>query len=173
MTDKKTVSTERVWMKHFPEESRTAEFPRMKVYSYLKETNKHRLHHTALYYYGAKIQVKTLIAKIDEVADAFAAFGIKQGDVVSLLSASTPESIMVFYALNKIGATLNAIDPRLDANSITRMITSSGSVSCVVEIWVDSVAPVFSVLPAPAQPNKEKTMENSKKSESNRFIMTS
>lgn len=127
MTDKKTVSTERVWMKHFPEESRTAEFPRMKVYSYLKETNKHRLHHTALYYYGAKIKVKTLIAKIDEVADAFAAFGIKQGDVVSLLSASTPESIMVFYALNKIGATLNAIDPRLDANSITRMITSSGS----------------------------------------------
>ena len=125
--DKKTVSSERAWMKYFPEESRKAEFPKMKVYSYLKETNKHRLHHTAIYYYGAKIKVKTLIAKIDEVADAFAALGIGQGDVVSLLSASTPESIMVFYALNKIGATLNAIDPRLDANSITRMITTSGS----------------------------------------------
>lgn len=125
--EKRTISMERPWMKHFPEESRTAEFPKMKVYSYLKETNKHRLHHTALYYYGTKIKVKTLIAKIDEVADAFAAIGVKQGDVVSLLSASTPESIMVFYALNKIGATLNAIDPRLDANSITRMITTSGS----------------------------------------------
>ena len=125
--EKRKISVEKPWMKHFPEESRTAQFPRMKVYSYLKETNKHRLHHTAIYYYGAKIKVKTLIAKIDEVADAFAALGIKQGDVVSLLSASTPESIMVFYALNKIGATLNAIDPRLDANSITRMIKSSGS----------------------------------------------
>ena len=125
--EKRTISMEKPWMKHFPEESRTAQFPQMKVYSYLKETNKHRLHHTAIYYYGAKIKVKTLIAKIDEVADAFAALGIKQGDVVSLLSASTPESIMVFYALNKIGATLNAIDPRLDAKSITRMITSSGS----------------------------------------------
>ena len=125
--DKTKISMERPWMKYFPEESRTAQFPKMKVYSYLKETNKHRLHHTAIYYYGAKIKVKTLISKIDEVADAFAALGIKQGDVVSLLSASTPESIMVFYALNKIGATLNAIDPRLDANSITRMITSSGS----------------------------------------------
>ena len=124
---KRSIILERPWMKHFPDESRTAQFPKMKVYSYLKETNKHRLHHTALYYYGTKIKVKTLIAKIDEVADAFAALGIKQGDVVSLLSASTPESIMVFYALNKIGATLNAIDPRLDANSITRMITSSGS----------------------------------------------
>ena len=125
--EKIKISMEKPWMKYFPEESKTAEFPKMKVYSYLKETNKHRLHHTAIYYYGAKIKVKTLISKIDEVADAFAALGIKQGDVVSLLSASTPESIMVFYALNKIGATLNAIDPRLDANSITRMITSSGS----------------------------------------------
>ena len=125
--EKRKISIEKPWMKHFPEESRTAQFPRMKVYSYLKETNKHRLHHTAIYYYGTKISVKKLIAKIDEVADAFAALGIKQGDVVSLLSASTPESIMVFYALNKIGATLNAIDPRLDANSITRMIKSSGS----------------------------------------------
>ena len=125
--EKRTISMEKPWMKHFPEESKTAEFPKMKVYSYLKETNKHRLYHTAIYYYGTKIKVKTLISKIDEVADAFAALGIKQGDVVSLLSASTPESIMVFYALNKIGATLNAIDPRLDANSITRMITTSGS----------------------------------------------
>ena len=125
--EKRTISMERPWMKHFPEESRTAEFPKMKIYSYLKETNKHRPNHTAIYYYGAKIKVKTLITRIDEVADAFAALDIKQGDVVSLLSASTPESIMVFYALNKIGATLNAIDPRLDANSITRMIKSSGS----------------------------------------------
>ena len=124
---KRSIILEKPWMKHFPEESRTAQFPKMKVYSYLKETNVHRLHHTAIYYYGAKISVKKLIARIDEVADAFAALGIKQGDVVSLLSASTPESIMVFYALNKIGATLNAIDPRLDANSITRMIKSSGS----------------------------------------------
>ena len=125
--EKRSIIQEKPWMKHFPEESRTAEFPKMKVYSYLKETNKHRPNHTAIYYYGAKIKVKSLITKIDEVADAFAALGIQQGDVVSLLSASTPESIMVFYALNKIGATLNAIDPRLDANSITRMITSSGS----------------------------------------------
>ena len=124
---KRSIILEKPWMKHFPEESRKAEFPQMKVYSYLKETNKHRLHHTAIYYYGTKISVKKLVARIDEVADAFAALGIKQGDVVSLLSASTPESIMVFYALNKIGATLNAIDPRLDANSITRMIKSSGS----------------------------------------------
>ena len=114
-------------MKYFSEESRKAEFPRMKVYSYFKEVNKSRLQDTALYYYGAKISVKKMIMKIDHVADALDAIGVKKGDTVSMVSASTPESIYTFYALNKIGATLNAIDPRLDKKSVARMIKSSGS----------------------------------------------
>ena len=114
-------------MKYFSEESKNAEFPRMKVYSYFKEVNKSRLQDTALYYYGAKISVKKMIMKIDHVADALDAIGVKKGDTVSMVSASTPESIYTFYALNKIGATLNAIDPRLDKKSVARMIKSSGS----------------------------------------------
>ncbi len=121
------VTTERVWMKHYPEETRNAEFPRMKIYSYLKETNADRLNDSTIYYYGRKITVRKLIERIDECADAFAALGVKQGDMISLLSASTPESIAVLYALNKIGASVNAIDPRMDTGSIARMIQGSGS----------------------------------------------
>ena len=127
MSDFKTISQEKPWMKYFSEESRNAEFPRMKVYSYFKEVNKSRLQDTALYYYGAKISVKKMIMKIDHVADALDAIGVKKGDTVSMVSASTPESIFTFYALNKIGATLNAIDPRLDKKSVARMIKNSGS----------------------------------------------
>ena len=121
------VTTEKVWMKHYPAEVRNAEFPRMKIYSYLKTTNAKRMNERTIYYYGKKITVKQLIERIDECADAFAALGVKQGDMVSLLSASTPESIAVLYALNKMGASVNAIDPRMDAKSITRMIKGSGS----------------------------------------------
>jgi long-chain acyl-CoA synthetase len=127
MSNFKTISQEKPWMKYFSEESRNAEFPRMKVYSYFKEVNKSRLQDTALYYYGARISVKKMIMKIDHVADALDAIGVKKGDTVSMVSASTPESIYTFYALNKIGATLNAIDPRLDKKSVARMIKSSGS----------------------------------------------
>ena len=115
------------WMKHFSEDDRNALFPRMKVYSYFKDVNKKRLSETALYYYGTKISVKRMIEKIDAIADALDAIGVKKGDTVSLLSASTPESICLFYALNKIGATMNSIDPRLDKKSVSRMIRSSGS----------------------------------------------
>ena len=139
-----TVSTEKVWMKHYSAESRAAEFPKMKVYSFLKEVNKNRLHDVAIYYYGNKITVKKLIERIDECADAFAALGVKQGDTVSLLSASTPESIISLYALNKIGATINAIDPRMDVKSISRMICSSGSsVLIAIDIAYHKVAQIL------------------------------
>ncbi|MBR4835481.1 MAG: acyl--CoA ligase, partial [Clostridia bacterium] len=130
-------------MKYFSEESRKAEFPRMKVYSYFKEVNRSRLQDTALYYYGARISVKKMILKIDHVADALDAIGVKKGDTVSMVSASTPESIYTFYALNKIGATLNAIDPRLDKKSVARMIKNSGS---KVLICIDVAFPLIDAI---------------------------
>lgn len=143
--EKKTVSQEKVWMKYYDPEVRNTDIPRMKIYSLLKEYNQERLQQTAIYYYGTKINIKKLIQRIDECADAFAALGVKQGDTVSMLSASTPESIIALYALNKIGATLNAIDPRLDKKGIARMIKASGSkILLVIDMAYSKVAAIFS-----------------------------
>ena len=121
------ISEEKIWMKQFPEDERNLEMPRMKIYSYLKDVNKNRLDTTALHYYGKNITYGELIRQIDEVANAYAALGVRAGDTVSLLSASTPESIMTVYALNKIGAITNAIDPRQNTEFIEKMIKDSGS----------------------------------------------
>jgi long-chain acyl-CoA synthetase len=116
----------------------------MKVYSFLKECNKDRPNHPILYYYGAKITVRDLLERIDRCANAFAALGVKKGDTVSLLSASTPESIISLYALNKMGAIVNAIDPRMDVKSITRMICSSGSqILMAIDIAYPKVAKIL------------------------------
>ena len=145
MSDVKTVSQEKVWMKYYDAGVRDKDIPRMKLYSFLKEANKNRLHGTAIYYYGSKITVKKLIDRIDECANAFAALGVKCGDTVSLVSASTPESIIAFYALNKMGATVNAIDPRMDVKSISRMVKGSGSeILIVIEIAYPKIAPIVS-----------------------------
>jgi long-chain acyl-CoA synthetase len=145
MQEKLTVSQEKVWMKYYDPSVRNTDIPRMKIYSLLKEYNQERLQETALYYYGTRITVKKLIQRIDECADAFAALGVKQGDTVSMLSASTPESIIALYALNKIGATLNAIDPRLDKKGIARMIKASGSkILVVIDMAYPKVAAIYS-----------------------------
>ena len=143
MSEIKKISQEKPWMKYFTEEDRQAIFPEMKVYSYFKEVNKNRLHETALYYYGTRITVGKMIEKIDQCANAFDAIGVKKGDTVSMVSASTPESIFAFYALNKIGATLNAIDPRLDKKSVARMIKNSGSKVLIV---IDMAYPLIAAV---------------------------
>jgi len=145
MPENKTVSQEKIWMKYYDDDVKNADIPRMKIYSFLKEVNKNRLHETAIYYYGTRITVKTLIDRIDQCADAFAAMGVKKGDTVSLVSASTPESIIALYALNKMGATVNAIDPRMDKKSIARMIKGSGSkILMAIELVYPKIAPIIS-----------------------------
>lgn len=137
------ASVEKPWMKYYSEEAKKEPFPQMSIYSYLKEVNKDRLNDTAIYYYGKRISHRRLIERIDTCADAFATLGIKQGMSVSLLSASTPESIVALYALNKIGAVVNTIDPRMDVRSISRMICSSGS---KVLLAIDMVYPKVSAI---------------------------
>ena len=64
MTAKRSVSTEKIWMKHYPAESQHITPPKMKIYTFLKESNKHRLRDVALYYYGKRITVKRLINRM-------------------------------------------------------------------------------------------------------------
>ena len=124
---KMTVSQEKVWMKYYSEESRNAKMPQCKAYDYVMECNKDRMDAPALHYYGADISFNDLAARVDAAAKAYAALGVKGGDVVSFLSVGIPETIASVYALNKLGATANTIDPRMDIGFIQRMIVNSGS----------------------------------------------
>lgn len=140
-----TVSTEKVWMKYYEQQNLQEVFPKMTIYSYLKEVNKNRLHDTSIYYYGTRISCGRLIERIDTCADAFDALGVGPEERVSLVSASTPESIIALYALNKIGAVVNAIDPRMDIKSISRMIRSSCSkVLIAIDIAYPKVSAILS-----------------------------
>lgn len=123
----KKITEEKAWLKYYTDEARNAPLPKMKVFDYVLERNKHRMDAPALHYYGADISFKELQQRVDKAARAFAALGVKEGEIVSFLSVSIPETIAAVYALNKIGAAANTIDPRLDVKTISRMIRDSGS----------------------------------------------
>ncbi|MBR5259435.1 MAG: acyl--CoA ligase [Eggerthellaceae bacterium] len=127
-----TISQSKPWMKHYSEEARNMQPPRCSAYSFLHSENVAKLNKTALNYYGTKITYQQLFDRIEEAASAFAAAGVKAGDRVSFLSVSVPECIASVYALNKLGATANTIDPRMDVESIKKMIIGSGSKILVV-----------------------------------------
>lgn len=129
------ISEEKVWMKYYSKEAIQAPVPQKTAYRYMKERNQERLECTAIHYYGTDITFKDLFTRIDRCATAFAALGVKEGDMVSFLCVAVPECISAVYALNKLGATANTIDPRLDPENICRMIKESGSrITLVIDI---------------------------------------
>ena len=139
-----SISTEKIWMKHYAEDVANKPMPKCTVYEYLKSSNADRLDDAAINYYGKKITHRQLQANVEECANAFTALGVKAGDIVSFLTVAFPETIAAIYALNKIGATANTIDPRLDVASIARMIKESGSrVLICVDIAYPKVVPIL------------------------------
>lgn len=66
----------------------------------------------ALYYFDAEISFSKLLDKIDETASILQnLYRIEKGDVVLLSLPNIPETIILFYALNKIGAISNMVHP--------------------------------------------------------------
>lgn len=141
------ITEEKVWMKYYSEEAAKAELPRCKAYDYIIERNKDRLNAPALHYYGKDITFRDLMRRVDACANAFAALGVQEGDIVSFLSVAIPETITAVYALNKIGAAANTIDPRMDVASIQRMIQGSGSrILVVIDIAFPKVQAIMSAI---------------------------
>ncbi len=168
----KRISLEKPWLKHYPDSVKKLSAPKTTAYRYMTESNADRPQATAINYYGKKITHGELKKNIDATADAFAAAGVKKGDIVSFLSVATPETIYCIYALNKLGATANTIDPRMDTKSIRRAVVESESrIFVVINVSYEKIVPILDdikqeliiiVSPADSLPFIKKTAMNLK-----------
>ena len=111
-------SQQKPWLKHYPPKSRDEPMEYCTIYDALCKACSEHPEAKALYYYGTSITYDALRRRIDRLADAFYGVGVREGEMVSLLMPTTPESICSMYALNKLGATPNFIDPRMDPERI-------------------------------------------------------
>ena len=115
------------WMKYYDEDKRDFTLPDCSVYDFMLQSNAENLSATALDYFGKEFSYRELISMIDQCACAFNELGIRRGDVVSFCNPTTPEMYFAFYALNKLGAIANMIDPRTNASRIEEFITRTHS----------------------------------------------
>lgn len=114
-------SVDRPWMKYYTEAQIKAPLPECSLYEYLWNQNKEHLDDYALNYFGNKITYGKLFDMIDEAARAFIAIGVKEKEVVPVVSVSTVTSIVCFYAINKIGAVSDFINVLLEEDGLQDM----------------------------------------------------
>ena len=104
-------SIDKEWLKYYNEEQIMTDMPEMKIFDYMMKNNKAHLNDNAIYYFGKKISYKKLNKLIDKCASGMISNGIKEDDIVTICMPNTPEAVIAFYALNKIGAVANMIHP--------------------------------------------------------------
>ena len=89
------------------------------MYAALKEAVKRTPNNLAVYYEGKRISFKTLLKRIDETADIlYNRLGVRENDVIVIAQPNIPETIVLYYAVNKIGACSNLIHPFTPFNQV-------------------------------------------------------
>lgn len=120
-------SLDKVWLKHFCNDSFKGEYKSMNLYDYLRYKNANNMDKVALNYFGNKITFAEMFKKIEEVKEKLIALNLKSGDVISLCIISQPEVAYLVYAANSLGITVNMIDPRTSKEGIIHKMESAHS----------------------------------------------
>ena len=112
------------WKKYYDRKYMKIRLKDENIYQYLlRKIEKHDYgNNIAITYFGTHMTYKQFVKKIDDVADKFLTLGVKKFDIVTILSANTPEAVISFYALNKIGAVANMLHPLLSQNEIKQAL---------------------------------------------------
>lgn len=125
-------SIDKPWLKYYKNDQIKASIPKMSVYRYLYEKNKNYLGRIALTYFDKKITFDELFIKIEETAKALKSMHIKENDIVTISMPNTPETVYLFYAMSKIGAIANMVDPRTSSEGIEKYIEEAGSDKVII-----------------------------------------
>ena len=120
------------WEKFYAKKERTIKIPEGSIYQLLEDTSKDYRDNMAYNYFGKTASYKEFLKEIDEAARSFRSLGIRPGDIVTVCMPNTPEAIISFYALNKIGAISNMIHPLSGENEMKEYLISTNSVMLVM-----------------------------------------
>lgn len=131
-------SIDKPWLKYYKKDSIRAGLPKCTIYEYVWNNNKDYLSNVALNYFDRKITYQDLFDNIDKSAKGFSALGLKQGDIIIMVTVTIPETIYSLYALNKLGAIPNMVDPRTNIEGIKNYIQE---VKAKVVVCLDVVYP--------------------------------
>ena len=127
----KKITHKKAWDKFYKKNERKIEVPNLSVYEYLRECNKDNMDAIAINYFNKTMTFKYFFGEVNLCAKALRSQGIRPGDVVTVLMANTPEAVISFYAINKIGAIANMVHPLSAEEEIKQSLNATKSVMLI------------------------------------------
>lgn len=122
----KNIYLTKPWLKYYPEgmpESVAVdEEPIGAVFDRIVEKFASR---AAIIYYGRKITYKQLSDAVDRFSTALADLGVIKGDRVAFYLLNSPQFIIAYYAVLKVGATVTPISPIYTSGELRHQLVDS------------------------------------------------
>lgn len=127
----KKLKKDHLWDKFYPHDQRDIEVPNVSLYEYLLKCNENNMNSLATNYFNNKMTYRELFSEIDLCARALRSQGVRPNDVITICMPNTPEAVIAFYAINKIGAIANMIHPLSAEEEIKHSLISTKSVMMI------------------------------------------
>lgn len=121
------MSSDAKWFKFYGKTPRSLDYPDISLYDMLKNTQEKYPNYIAYDFMGKSATYTRFIEEIDTCARALTANGIKEGDAVTICLPNLPQAIIMFYAINKIGAVASMVHPLSAENEILFYLNESNS----------------------------------------------
>ena len=115
------------WFDEYKNVPTSIEYFEGSMVSLLGETAMKYPNYYALEYYNNKITYKEFMKMIDDCARSLKAIGVQENDVISICMPNTPNALVMFYAVNMIGAVSNMIHPLSSEKEIELYLNKSDS----------------------------------------------
>lgn len=150
MTDHITgfPSIDKPWEKYYTDEQLRTAFVPKSIYQLMRDCNQGYEDDVAIIYYGNSIRFRHVFKMIDMTAAGLKKAGIVRGDTVIMLLPNVPEAMYIFYAVNKIGAVIDVIDPRSNIKNIQKEIEDT---NCKLVFMLDMQEQQFRDYNGPAR----------------------
>ena len=120
-------SEEMVWRKYYTENGKNFDFPKMNIYDLVYEENRNRKDNVALEYEGTVVRYGDYFDKVEERTEFFKSKGISKDDIITVSMLMSPEFIYDWYALARLNAVTNLIDPRTSFEGIKQYLEEAES----------------------------------------------
>ncbi len=132
--DAKTVYQERPWLKFYPEiVPPTVDVPPHSLPEVFDSVCTKHAGRTAIIFYGNKVSFKRLKEEVDRFATALHDMGIRKGDTVALYLLNSPQFVIAYFGVLKVGAIVTPISPVYTSIEVKYQLEDSGATTIVCQ----------------------------------------
>lgn len=136
------------WLKFYGDIPHTIDYPDGSLYALLKESIDNHPHAIAYDFLGKTATYQELGDQIDEYAKKFHNMGFHATDTFSIIMPTSPQGIVAFYAINKLGGVASFVHPLSTEDELKHYLNLSKSrFALTLDMFYDKVANIKKEIP--------------------------